>query len=297
MEQIFFDDAAKLNVVLWGDPQISPVQPERLARLAAAGETLTRCEGRLDVLGILGDVAEFGRQREYADAAAALNVAAKKAAHIFCVSGNHDIRMRPYQKQLARFNAFLSGVSNAHGSPADRYYFCTDVNGCRIVCLGADRTAFEASSLGDRQLLWLEARLFEAQKAGMPTLVFNHQALKRTNGLPETWLGRGNWRGSVGLQSDRLRRILTGFGEVYYCTGHLHYGISPYNYERCGSLHMIAAPTIGCANHGDNATPGQGFVLSLYDGRFLLRGADFLNGVFMDESVPGAFVEARTTAG
>ena len=291
MQPIRFDDTAQLNAVLWGDPQISPLQPVRAERLRAACETLDRAPGRLDVLAVLGDVAEFGRRQEYASAAAALRFATKKAAHIFCVTGNHDIRLRRWNNQRAVFNAFLGAIPNAHTGPADRYYFDARINGCRILCLGADRTKFEASYLSRRQLVWIEARLFEAQKAGEPTLVFNHQALRRTNGLPHTWEGRGDWRGSVGMQSDRLRASLEGHGDVFFCTGHLHHGITAPNYERSGRLHMISAPTVSCENHGEDPTPGQGYVLSLYGTRAVLRGADFINGVFMDETLPGAYTE------
>ena len=293
MEPIRFDENANLNLVLWGDPQISPFQPERKKNLFAACNTVATAPGRVDALALTGDIAEFGRKAEYAAAAAALNRAADKAAHIFCVTGNHDIRLRGFRRQAAVFNAFLASVRNAEYGDDDRYYFAREVNGYPFLCMGADRSAFEASYLSDRQLLWLEARLFEAEKRGVPAFVFNHQTLRRTNGLPVTWEGRGDWRGDVGRQSDRLREILTRHGTVFFCTGHLHYGIRGYNYERAGGLHLIAAPSIGCANHGENPLPCQGFVLSVYDGGAVLRGADFRNRTFMDPAMPGARTEIR----
>lgn len=293
MEPIRFDERANLNLVLWGDPQISPFAPDRKKRLFAACNAVATAPGHADVVAVTGDVAEFGRKEEYAVAAAALNRAADNADHIFCVTGNHDVRVRPYRRQAAVFNAFLRGVRHGESAEDGRAYFAREVRGYPILCLGAERAAFEASSLSDRQLLWLEARLFEAEKAGKAAVVLNHQALRRTNGLPLTWEGRGSWRGDVGAQSDRLREILERHGPVFYCTGHLHYGISLYNYERSGNLHMLAAPTVGCANHGDNAIPGQGFVLSFYDGEAVIRGADFINRVFMDPAVPGALHRVR----
>ncbi len=288
MERICFDENAKLNLVLWGDPQISPFAPERLQRLRAACATLAAAPGRADVLALTGDVAEFGRKPEYAAVTAALNAAAGKVGTILCVSGNHDVRLRPYRRQLKVFNDFLSGVKNARKGGNDRYWFACGANGYPLLCMGTDKTAFEGTRLSDRQLTWLEARLFEAQKAGLPAFVFNHQPLRKTNGLPETWLGKGDWRGSVGWESDRLRRVLEGHGPVFYCTGHLHYGITGFHYERSGHLQMISAPPVGCANHGPKGTPGQGLVLSVYDGHAVLRGAHFVNGTFMDETAPGA---------
>ena len=124
--------------------------------------------------------------------------------------------------------------------------------------------------------------------AGKPAFVLNHQPLKRTNGLPLTWEGRGSWRGAVGMQSKALRRILSSHGHVFYLTGHLHYGVSRYNVETCGKLHMIAAPTVACTNHGASSAPGQGFVLSLYPDRLEGTAWDFVKGEPLDESVENA---------
>ena len=288
MPQIVFPKDALLNLVLWGDPQIATLHPERERYLEAACRTLAAADRPADALVLLGDIAEFGRATEYASMARLLSLAAPGAKRIFCVPGNHDLRGRHFHSQCARFRRFLQQVPNAAPTPPDRYWHSQDVNGCRLLFLGADKTCFEGSYLSGNQLHWLSLKLAEAKAAGMPALAFNHQPLKRTVGLPHTWAGAGDWRGSVGDQNDALKTVFKKHGPVIYCTGHLHYGMSRYNVEHSGDLHMISAPAVGCENHGENAAPAQGIVLSVYKDRAEGRAYLFSDGTPMDERIPNA---------
>ncbi len=289
---LVFDRSAELNLVLWGDPQVTDLlHPDRVRSFRAACETVRAAEGRADAILIAGDVAEFGREADYRVVSAALGAAAENADCLLIASGNHDVRIRPFRGQLRRFRAFLSAVPKALETGYDRYYSATVINGYRFIVMGADRNSFESAWISKAQLAFVEAELKKAAAEGKPAFVLNHQPLKKTNGLPLTWEGRGDWRGQVGLQSDRLRKILSSYGTVFYLTGHLHYGISEYNVESDGNLHMIAAPSVGCENHGPNAAPGQGFVLSVYEDKVLGMGYDFIHAEPMDETVPNAKFE------
>ncbi len=288
MKGIEFDPAAKLNIVFWGDPQISPLLPERLERFEAACESLREASGFAHAVLLAGDVAEFGRPAEYAAVARCLNRAAPNVGVFLCSTGNHDVRIRPYGVQLRRFRTFLCDVPKAAMCPYDRYWFRAEANGYPFIVMGADRNSFEAAHIGRAQLRFIEEALIEAERAGKPAFVLNHQPLNYTNGLPLTWEGRGSWRGGVGRQSDQLRDILSSHGHVFYLTGHLHYCVSEYNVENCGKLHMLAAPTVACENHGPVTTPGQGFVLSLYEDRLSGTAWDFVNAVPLPESIPNA---------
>ena len=284
-----FDPNALLNLVFWGDPQLTDLlHDERTQRFTAACRAVRDAEGYADALLIAGDVAEFGREADYALVSSGLKTASYNVGKILVASGNHDVRIRPFRRQHRRFRAFLCDVPHAVQTPYDRYYYETEVNGYPFIVLGADRNSFEATWFSKAQLRFLDDALARAQASGKPAFVLNHQPLKKTNGLPLTWEGRGAWRGSVGLQSDTVRRILSSHGTVFYLTGHLHYGVSEHNAQSFGRLHMIAAPTVGCDNHGPCGAPAQGYVLSLYpDG---LRGTayNFMTGEPLDESIPNA---------
>ena len=284
------DEKANLNVVLWGDPQISCLSPLRAARVTAACRDISAAKGKYDALVMLGDITEYGAKCEYKMAAHLINGIADKVGAVFAVSGNHDIRLRFYRAQQRRFNAFLGSLQGGRCMPGKHYYFADEVNGYRFLMLGADRTKFEASFLSKAQLAWIDREL-SAVPRDKPVFIFNHQPLKYANGLPLTWMGFGKWRGSVGLQSNQLREILEKHRNVVYITGHLHYGISRYAYQDYGSFHAVSVPTVGVLNHGENDKLSQGMLMRVYDDRIVFQGRVHSEGCDTDSSIVNAHFE------
>ena len=277
---------AKLTFVVWGDPQISALSPLRSYRVFNAVRDLENVKEPLDALVLCGDLAEYGAWCEYRFLAHLLEPAANKIKHVFAVSGNHDVRIRSYKTQLAKFNRFLGLLSDGEQGPDDRYYFSKDVEGYKFIMLGADRNAFEASFLSDAQLEWIDAELTQNDGNSKPVFVFNHQPIKHTNGLPVTFLGRGKWRGSVGNESDKLRSIFEKHENVIYVTGHLHYCTSQYTYDDCGAFKAVSVPTVGVINHGAFKSFTQGYVFEVLDDRIVARSRVFADGKYTDESIP-----------
>ena len=288
MGTLHFDPNAALNFVLWGDPQISRPRPDREENLLAACRTVGAAEGKADALVIAGDVTEFGTAAEYRRVSRCLAAAAEKTDNIFCIPGNHDIRLRPFAAQCLRFSRFTGSVKNGVATPPDRYWFSWELKGYKLIFLGADRAAFEGSYLSREQLRWLAGELDAAEGSGRPVFVFNHQPLKRTNGLPYTWGGFGTWRGSVGDQNDALRSVFKKHGEIVYITGHLHHGVCRYHLENSGRLHMLTLPTVCCVNNGENPLRTQGYLLRVYPDRIEGAAVLFGTGEAMDPSVANA---------
>ncbi len=283
-EVIEADENAELNFIAWGDPQISFISPLRSARVYAACRDVDNARGRFDALFLLGDITEYGAECEYKTAAYLINGINDKIDKVFAVSGNHDIRLRNYKKQLYRFNCFLSSINGGVKGSDEHYCFSYDLKGYKLIFLGADRTCFEGTHISKRQLVWLEKELNEAD-GSKPVFVFNHQALKGTNGLPMTWLGRGKWRGTVGWDNDRLRAVLEKRKNVIYITGHLHYGISEYTYEDLGNIKAVSVPTVGVLNHGPCDKLSQGIVFSVYNDKIVGKSRVFGEGRYVEDSV------------
>lgn len=285
------DKNANLNFIVWGDPQISCLSPLRSARVYSACRDIKNSESEFDALVMLGDITEYGAECEYRFTQRLLSPVADKFKNVFAVSGNHDIRLRNYKKQLKRFNDFLKSVKNGRCSDNGRYFFSQYVGGYKFIMMGADRTAFEASYISDEQLAWLDRELLSEKDSNKPVFVFNHQPLKKTNGLPVTFLGKGKWRGSVGRESDKLREIFEKYDNVVFMTGHLHYCTSEYTYEDCGRFKAVSVPTVGVINHGEYNKFTQGYVISVYDNRILARSRLFGEGKYTDKAVNNAEFE------
>ena len=289
-EPIVADDSADLNIIAFGDPQISALSPLRSARFAAAVRDIEQAKGDFDALILAGDIAEYGAWCEYKMTAKLLESVTKRFDKIFIATGNHDIRIRNFKKQLKRFNDFIALLPNGECHGEEKYYFSREIKGYKFIMLGADTNAFEDTYLSDEQLVWLDRELSE-NDGGKPVFVINHQPLKNTNGLPYTWMGKGDWRGSVGAQSDRLKEIFERHEKIVYITGHLHFGISKYNYEDYGSYKALSLPTVGVLNHGDNDKFSQGYVLTVKGDRITARARAFGEGRYYGEDTENSTVE------
>lgn len=287
---IELDPQSLLTFVVWGDPQIAHWSALRSMRFDAACRDLGNMTEPVDALILAGDITENGLPDEFRMVGEILNTYSGSFRHLLCVPGNHDVRMRPFHKQIAVFNDFLKHVSGGVALEDEtRYFHAVRIRGFKFILMGTDRATFEGAYLSARQLRWLDEQI--ALENGKPVFVVNHQTLKGLNGLPVTWLGKGKWRGSVGWESDKLRAVFEKHRNVIFLTGHLHYGTSVYNYEDCGAFKSLSVPTVGVVNHGDFPADTQGYVVSVFEDRIVARSRVFGDGKYADASIANATVE------
>lgn len=290
---IELDDDSLLNFIVFGDPQVSSVAPKRAVRLKAACTDISNMKKPLDALVFAGDVAEFGRWAEYRLAADIINSASNRFNNFLAASGNHDIRIRSYKSQLVKFNRFLNSINGGISGDTEHYYFSREINGFKFILMGADTNSFEGSYIGSKQLAWLESELSENDKTNKPVFIINHQTLKRHNGLPETWLGRGKWRGSIGNESDKVKSIFEKHKNIVFITGHLHWCFNKFSYEDYGAYKAVSVPAIAPECHGSFPHPCQSYVFSVYDDKIVVKGRLFDEGKYADSSLDGAYFEIK----
>ncbi|MCR5206915.1 MAG: metallophosphoesterase [Eubacterium sp.] len=288
-EPIIADESADLNFIGFGDPQISALSPLRSARFYSALRDIEQAKGSFDALIIAGDVTEYGAACEFKMTARLLESVSEKFGSIFLTTGNHDIRIRRHKRQLRKIRGYIGEIKNGVPHGEDSYFFSKDINGYRFIIMGSDRNTFEAAYLSDAQLEALDGELKTA--GNKPVFVINHQPLKYTNGLPYTWMGKGSWRGSVGRESDKLKEIFERHGNVIFITGHLHFGISEYNYEDYGKYKCISLPTVGVLNHGKNDKLAQGYVFTVKGNTVTARARCFAEGRYYGGDTENSLIE------
>ena len=281
------DPLAILTFAVWGDPQIASWSALRSARVEAACADIANMAEPLDALILAGDLTENGRPEEFQMLQKLLSASRNGFQKLLCVSGNHDIRMRSFYSQRRRFAEFVESVPGGIAGSRKKYYHKTVLNGITFLMMGSDRATFEASHISRAQLDWLESELSESAKDRV-VFVVNHQTLKNTNGLPETWLGKGDWRGTIGKQSDAVQSIFEKHNNVFFITGHLHYGTCATTYEDHGAFRCLSVPTVGVVNHGCMDKPTQGYVVEVYDDHIRLRARIFGEGKYLPQDHPGA---------
>ncbi|MBQ3150462.1 MAG: metallophosphoesterase [Clostridia bacterium] len=274
----------KLHAVVWADPQVSNYKPDRMPYFEAACEDLKNSPKKLDALLIAGDIAENGLYCEYKMVFD--GVKNDKIKNYLMVTGNHDIRMRIYKDDVYRFTTFTNGL-NEHAKSdlhIDELHYSYKVNGYTFIVLGSDRSEFEEGWFIDSQLKWLDSEIKEASKSGKPVFVINHQPLKLTHGLPDTWGSPIESAGSVGKQSDKLYEIMNKYEDVIFITGHLHTGYGEYTYEKIGNFHSINLPSLTIKNeNGDCNDRGIGYMMEVYSGKVIFRARNFAQGKYVPE--------------
>lgn len=286
----FFDEESLLNFAVWADPQVSNYMFAREASFQSAVNDIKNYTQPLDALILAGDITENGMKCEYRMVSDILNTISDKVKNYIIVPGNHDIRMRFYKKQMSVFADFLRSLKNGVCLNKDNYFTVTEINGYRFITLGADRSSFESAYIGKKQLKRLDKELAKANLTGKPVFVINHQTLNRHNGLPVTWQSHGNWRGGIGLQSRKIKNIFEKYSGIIFISGHLHYGTSVYTFDDRGKYKCLSVPTIGAGNHGTYSPDAQGYIISVYKDKIVMRARVFGRGEFVPETIANAAI-------
>lgn len=273
-------DNCKMTAVLWADMQISDYLLSRNEPMKAACRDIAAAEGTIDALVMAGDIAENGKGAEYRVVLDNINMFKGKVSNILPASGNHDIRLRIFNNTVKTFSEFSSSVNE--NLALDKLYYSYDVNGYRFIILGSTRTEFEEAYIDEAELAWLDAELKSATENGLPAFVILHQPLKYTHNLPDAWGSPIESAGSVGAQSDDLKRIMSAYKNVFLITGHLHSGFSSYTYEEIDGIHGVNLPSLTIADDG-YAHTGTGLVMEVYEDTVLFRARDFSQGTYLPQ--------------
>ncbi len=276
-------DGVKLHFFAWGDPQVSHYLTKREPFLIASSKDVKENQAApIDALVIAGDITENSIDREWSWVYNDIKDIGVK--NYIAATGNHDIRLHRYSDVINSFTSFTNGLNEGVGSPLriSRLHYSYTINGYTFIVLGSDLSTLEEAELLSPQLNWLKIELKKAYKAHHPTFVVIHQPLKDTHGLPDTWGSPIKSAGSVGPQSDKLKKILNTYPNTVLITGHLHTGFGKYNYERIGNIYSVNLPSlcVDCEN-GEYNDNGIGYTVEAYNNRVVFRARDFDNGAYL----------------
>lgn len=219
---------------------------------------------------------------------------------VYVVQGNHDVRdsngWSPMIESEKYWKPFLSSwidYSNA-AENSHKYinsvtydeienYYDTVVNGHHYIFLSIPKTTEPTYSFGEKQLAWLDKKLYENEETGKPIFVFGHVPL-------ETDLSGGYWDDQIG-DDAQIKAILAKHPTAIYVSGHTHYSLnvdflSSIDGQQTTTSYIHDGGTTTVNTPDDEKNPDKttevqqshGVVAEVYSDKIILRGRDFVNG-------------------
>jgi 3',5'-cyclic AMP phosphodiesterase CpdA len=116
-----------------------------------------------DALVIAGDITENGLDAEYGLVYDDLSIC-NNINNYMIATGNHDIRLRSYEKTTQRFTQLYNEFT---GSSITSLNYSVVINGYYFIVLASDENSFEKAVISDEQLLWLDETLAEGTNSGL----------------------------------------------------------------------------------------------------------------------------------
>ena len=156
------------------------------------------------------------------------------------------------------------------------------MNGYTFIVLCDEGERWDALTLSDAQMTFLDESLREAPADGKPVFVCCHWPLEGVHGDEIIWPGSGLERDSFDIQS-----ILEKYDNVFYISGHMHSGIKSHAVEEkyglsnavvLNGVTYLNLPTYGIINWFGSPWSGSGAQLEVYDDAVIFRPRNYLTG-------------------
>ena len=186
----------------------------------------------------------------------------------YVVMGNHDIG-NGTGNYLDHKNNFVTNNRLFLGNLVNDGYYYRVENGCYLIFLSLEEITVGESVMSPEQLAWLKGVLDEAASKNAPILVFNHH--------PIDWF-KGT-EGS-GLTSTSLADLLNDYDNLLYIHGHWHKELAADSFKQHYGVNCINLPR--CTETTDYE-PGNGIIIEVYEGKFVVRTRNFITGEWLDE--------------
>lgn len=295
----------RLHLLIVADTHIDEKHPHPrvpMDLLAGAIGDSRDAKTSVDAFVIIGDTTSRGSDRNWEMTKEVFARAGRPAARTLIAIGNHDTWSdEGGETAIGRYLRYSAEIT---GEERGKTYFSTVINGVHLIFPGSESDKGCDAEISEEQFSWLREELDSAAGSGLPILVFCHQPLCGTHGLPRTSCRDESdtdpLDGGVGEDSPRLEKLLSEYVDVYYFSGHSHMGYAGEkrfaeegysSFETRGSLTLVNLPSLACGNHHCEEGQGKfglGLQLEIYDDRIVLTPRDTENRCGLDRlSVSG----------
>lgn len=280
------DDDCLLNVELISDTHLEEKELFRQAFLRWGLKNISRAKSPADALIVTGDITNYADEPALAKFYDIVNK--YSTVPVIPVSGNHDIGhagdrdITTISREEARDN-FIRYRNEYMGRNDKVNYFSTEINGYKFIIIGdevIDGGHWDAVSMTQEQLDFLDRELAKGTKDGKPVFVLSHWPMDGINGEDIIWDGS-----SIDLDEYDVKSILEKYDNVFYISGHMHAGIKAKaiddmynlsNAEQVNGVTYLNLPTYGIVNMFGNPLSGIGAQLEVYENEVVFRPRNFI---------------------
>lgn len=243
--------------------------------LANVFEDIGNSEEKLDAFLMAGDIAEYGRKKEY-DRFFGITDKQTVIPNVFLTMGNHDVRFTYGKNQkiiMDKVNEYLKIDTKG------KSFYSYDIKGYTFIVIGTEKRILEKAHITQEQIDFLDKELQRGTKDGKPVFVMCHQAFAETHGLPEVWK-----TGDMGEQSDLVRAVMEKYKNVIFINGHLHGGIYEKTFEYLNkekNVCSLSVPGYRKENNFGIKPCGMGYYAEVYDDKILFVARNFMFGEYV----------------
>lgn len=248
---------------------------------------LANSKNRFDAVLMAGDIAEYGRNKEYNRFFRVFDNF-KNDYKLFITMGNHDVRFTFGKNQkiiMKKVEEYLGIKTNG------KSFYSYDINGYTFIVIGTEKRVLEKAHITKEQIDFLDKELKRATKDGKPAFVMCHQAFAETHGLPEVWK-----TGDMGEQNDDVRAVMEKYKNVFFINGHLHGGVFEKTFEVLNEengVYSLSVPGYRKKNNFGYTDCGTGYYGEVYDDKIVFTARKFVEGKRVDAEYSKFVIELK----
>lgn len=261
-----------------------------VARQTMLSQGFRDVDGKVDAIVAVGDMTDHGERKQYENFYDCVKKDIKTSKFIPVV-GNHDTWTEALREKRPTYE-FLRAYNKYSGRKLNRPYYITKVNGYTFIMMSTetDRTA---AYISNKQIKWLDNQLKKlSKKKNSPIFVMCHWPINGVCGQMEIDPDM-----AMGLQSDKVKKVLEKYKNVFYFCGHVHAGLrgdlskkifGHESIETVNGVHYINLPSYTYVNfepwqtnNGGNLLSGCGYITEVYKDKVVIRARNYVLGFYM----------------
>lgn len=208
---------------------------------------------------------------------------------IYMSIGNHDLWPVGFNDTSLQTmeQMFCQNAVLPDGSHPDSFFYDFWIDNNHFVFVGDSGRDPNYLYLDENALSWLDTTIAAGYKDGNNTFIFMHQA------MPDTVAGSITDFGQLDAHVENayeIRQILKKYPDAVMFSSHSHYSLDSVgnafsedqNYPTVFNTASVANPY--SVRKASTFEGSEGYIMEIYDDFILLRGRDFLNGLWLPSS-------------